>query len=830
MPFQLTANPRSSRLANESDAARRALSIDDRDPAGWSRRGFLQAVAYGVVGGVALSTLDSSAIPGLLPGHLRDAWAATPVGPTDGILVVVTMFGGNDGLNTLVPHGNPLYYSIRKGLAVPKAQVLAIDGNVGLHPKLPFLKSMYDAGQVAVVQGVGYPNPDRSHFSSMGIWMAGMSGNGAPTSGWIGRWLDGLGDFDAFRAATIGTSVPLSMIGNVRRATGIPEYGDSFGTGSEDYQTRLYQGVRSFSAGNAGRGPWHAAISTTERDQLDVSAAVNPLFAQALPKSEIVKKLTLAARMINANIGLRVLDVGWGDFDFHDDEPTRHPEKMAELDEGLRQFFTTLDDTYRTRVTVMTVSEFGRQPYPNDSLGTDHGTASCQFVVGAGVQGGLYGQYPSLAGLQEWDGLEHTVDFRSVYATILDGWMGGGADTLLGGAYPRLGFFRAAPGAGEPPPGPPPPALSGDFVPLQPFRVLDTRNGIGGRLTPLGAGTTVEIDTYGKGGIPTTGVTAVAMNITAVGASAASYFTVWPARETRPVASSLNFAAGQTIPNLVVMKPGVGGRIAVWNEAGTVHALADVVGYFRESTNDRLLPVQPYRLLDTRNGIGAPKARVGKDGVVSLKAVGVTGSGVPAAGVDAVVLNVTVDGASAESFLTIWPHGEPRPNASSLNFVAGQTVPNLVIAKVGAGGMVDIYNAFGAVDIIADVVGCFTAQALGRHKPVGPERLLDTRNNIFHQGVIGQTTLTMPVAGRAGVPAGALAAVLNVTVTAPTATSFLTVWPSGQPMPTASSLNYIAGLTVANLVIVKLGADGGVNLANAFGTTHLIADVVGYFA
>ncbi len=815
--------------AGQLDAAdaRRLLSIDDNDPAGWSRRKFLQAVAYGVVGGVAVSALDSSVVPGLVPGQLRDAWAATPVGPTDGILVVIVMFGGNDGLNTLVPYGNADYYTVRGGLAIPRNQVLALDGNVGLHPNLKFVKSMYDVGQVAVVQGVGYPNPDRSHFSSMAYWMSGKAGTGAPTSGWLGRWLDGVGDFDAFRAATIGTSVPLHMVGNTRRATGIPEYGGAFGSSGEDWEQRLFAGVRAFSGGPSGRGQWHDAIARIERDQLDVARSVSPLFTAPLPESEIVKKLTLASRLINANIGLRVLDVGWGDFDSHDNQPAMHPLRMAELDEGLRQFFTGLDDAYRDRVTVMTISEFGRQPYPNDSLGTDHGTASCLFAVGSGIQGGLYGRYPSLAGLDRWDGLEHQVDFRSVYATVLDGWMGGGADTILGGSFPRLGFFKNGPGAGGGVLSPAPPALQGDFVPLQPFRLLDTRNGIGGRRLPLGAGTTVEVETYGHGGIPTEGVTAVALNVTAVGATASSYFTVWPGRDVRPNASSLNFSAGQTVPNLVVMKPGAGGRVAIWNEVGEVHALVDVVGYFRESTNDRLLSLQPARLLDTRNGIGAPKAKVGAGGTVGLTVAGV--GGVPSNGVDAVVLNVTVDGPTAESYLTIWPNGEALPNASSLNFRAGQTVPNLVIAKVGAGGKVNIFNAFGQVDLIADVVGCFTAQALGRHKPVGPERILDTRNNIYRNGVLNNQTFLMAVAGRAGVPATATAAILNVTVTAPSTTSFLTVWPSGQPMPTASSLNYTAGLTVANLVLVKLGPDGAINLANAFGSTHVIADVVGYF-
>ena len=558
----------------------------------------------------------------------------------------------------------------------------------------------------------------------------------------------------------------------------------------------MYAGLRAYSAAGAGRGAWHDAVAATVRAQLDVAQTVQPMFSPPLPEddnSDIVRKLMLAARLVNADIGLRVIDVGWGDFDSHDDQPDMHPQRMTEFNAALEQFFIQLDDRFRSRVTVMTMSEFGRTPHANDSLGTDHGTASCLFVIGAGVNGGLHGQYPSLAGLRPWDDLGHTVDFRSVYASVLDGWMGGGADTVLGGSFERLALFKAAPGF-DIPNIPTPPALFGDYVPLQPTRVLDTRSGIGGRRVPLGAGTTVEVSVMGVAGVPTSGVTAVALNVTATDPTAGSYFTIWPAREPRPNASSLNFTAGKTVPNLVVMKPGSGGRVSIWNETGVVHAIADVVGYFRESTADRMLPLQPFRLLDTRNAIGAPTGKLGPNATMQLQVTGVAGSGVPASGIDAVVLNITADQPTAWSFLTVWPNGEPLPNASSLNFEAGQTVPNLVIAKVGAGGLVNIFNAFGSTHVIADVVGCFTAEALGKHHPAGPERLLDTRNAIGAPvGRIAQQPFRLQIAGRAGVPADAKAAVVNMTITGPTASSFLTVWPSDQPMPNASNLNYTPG-------------------------------------
>jgi len=813
----------------ETSAALARLSVTDPDPRGLNRRRFLQAVALGLGGGAVLSAAEASLVPGLVPGELRDAWAAPPIGAHDGVLVIIFMYGGNDGLNTLVPYTSADYYGYRGGLAVPPDQVLALDGSVGLHPNLPFVKQMYDDGKVAIVQGVGYPNPDLSHFSSMGIWMQGSAGLGAPTSGWIGRWLDGFPADDAFRAGTIGTSVPLHLIGNVRRATGLPESGDGFGTQMEAQDLRMYDAIRQFAAASGGRGAWYDAIAATTRTQLDVAATVNPLFGQPLPAGKLAAKLTLAARMINANLGLRVIDMGYGDFDSHSNQPTMHPGRMSELDAGLRAFFTNLDDAYRSRVTVMTVSEFGRTPWANASAGTDHGTASCCFLIGSGVRGGLHGSYPSLAGKRRWDQLSHTVDFRQVYANVLSTWLGGDPATVLGAAYAGLNLFSAAPGP-ELPEAAAPPNIAGDFVPLNPFRVLDTRNNIGGRRVPLGAGTTVEVQASGIGGVPATGVTAVALNVTATAPTSQSYFTIWPKGEPRPVASSLNWAPGQTVPNLVVMKPGTGGKINLWSESGEVHALADVVGYFRDTGNDRLLPLNPFRLLDTRNGVGAPVGKVGAGRTLDLTVTGVANSGVPGTGVDAVVLNVTVDQPTTESYLTVWPTGEAFPTASSLNYTAGQTVPNLVIAKVGAGGQVSFYNAFGEAHVLVDVVGCFTGTALGHHHSLSPNRILDTRNGIGSSGKVGNTTLRLPVAGQAGVPpAGASGVVMNVTITDPSATSFLTVWPSGEGMPTASSLNYTRGVTVANLVIVKLGGDGAVNLANAFGDTHLIADVVGYF-
>ena len=240
-----------------------------------------------------------------------------------------------------------------------------------------------------------------------------------------------------------------------------------------------------------------------------------------------------------------------------------------------------------------------------------------------------------------------------------------------------------------------------------------------------------------------------------------------------------------------------------------------------------ITPITPARLLDTRTGIGAPAAKIGPQSTVELSVTGL--GGVPASGVGAVVLTVTVTEPTAASFVTVWPTGEPRPTASSLNMVPGDTVPNLVIAQIGAAGRVSLYNQFGQAHLIADVMAWIPEGVA--YGALTPERVLDTRDALgAPAGPVGPGgVVLLDVAGRGGVPnVGAGSVILNVTVTEPTAASFVTVWPSGDPQPGTSALNMLPGQTRPNLVISRIGADGKVALANEHGTTHLIADVVGW--
>ncbi|MEY4174038.1 MAG: hypothetical protein RI900_1203, partial [Actinomycetota bacterium] len=559
--------------------ARRLLTLPDNDPTRLDRRRFLQLLGLGVGAGAALGGLD-----GLLPGGALgdlaaggEAWAA-PVGANDGIVVLVGMFGGSDGLNTVVPFDNADYLAQHGALALAAGQLLPLGAHVGLHPSLPFVKSLYDRGDVAVVQGVGYPDPDLSHFSSMATWMHGRSGSGAPTSGWLGRWMDGLPSRDLLRAATVGGGVPLHLVGEQTRGIAVPPWGMGFGGESSAEAQRGYAAVRRFSAAASGRGAWHDSVAAAMRDVIDVGQQVGPVFRRDLPGDDLVRKMTVAARLVNADLGLRVIDTGFDGFDTHSGQPTRLAALLTEFDDALRAFFTTLDDRFRSRVTVMTYSEFGRTSWANDSAGTDHGTANNHFVIGAGVKGGLYGAQPSLAGVQRWDRVGFHVDFRSLYATVLDGWMGGGSSTVLGATYPNLGLFDTLPGAGAVT-GAVPATVLGDWVGINPARLYDSRSS--GRLLPLGAGTTAEVQVLGAGGVPASGVTAVALNITAVGATGASSFSVWPSGGSAPDVANVSVPTGFAMGSMVIAKLGVGGRVSVTNDLGAAHCVVDVVGYFR---------------------------------------------------------------------------------------------------------------------------------------------------------------------------------------------------------------------------------------------------------
>ena len=392
--------------------------------------------------------------------------------------------------------------------------------------------------------------------------------------------------------------------------------------------------------------------------------------------------------------------------------------------------------------------------------------------------------------------------------------------------------------------GPPAPAKP-SLVPLSPVRVLDTRAGgqtIDGQFAGSGwrrpPGSRLEVHVAGRAGVPI-GASAVVLNVTATGTAGTGFVTVWPCDMPGPPNSSnLNYVSDQTVPNLVIASLSASGTFCVQTTESSADLLADVNGYFPAAA--AYSPVSPVRLLDSRTGGQTTDGRFAGIGLRqpgSRLEVQVTGRAGVAPGAVAVVLNMTATEPVGGGFATVWPCDTlDPPNASNLNFTAGQTVPNLVIASLSLTGTVCMQTTESAAHVLADVSGYFPAGTT--FSPLAPLRVLDTREGGHtSDGRFAGIGLRQPgsrleltVADRAGVPAGAVAVVLNVTVTGTAGGGYATVWPcDGAGPPNASNLNFTAGQTVPNLVIAPLSPTGTVCVQTAESGAHLLADVSGYF-
>ncbi|MHB8262562.1 MAG: fibronectin type III domain-containing protein [Acidimicrobiales bacterium] len=408
------------------------------------------------------------------------------------------------------------------------------------------------------------------------------------------------------------------------------------------------------------------------------------------------------------------------------------------------------------------------------------------------------------------------------------------------------------------------PTVPAPYNPLTPYRICDTRSGNPSGLAgqdaqcagkTLQGGTPLAVQVAGTnpngqsaGGVPATGATAAVLNVTADNASAAGFFTIYPTGTAEPLSSNLNFSANEAVPNLVEVALGSSGQVSIFSNIASADVIVDVEGYVGPASAGAGLynALTPARICDTRSGnpsgLSGSAAQCNADGPLAggkVMTVQVTGVGnVPSTGVEGVVLNVTVAGTTASSFLTVWPEGSHRPTASNLNWTRGATAPNRVSVPLGPSGQVSIFNNAGLANVIVDVGGWYSAaggsgSALTQFSGITPARILDTRQGSGEpyegQTLQASSPLNVQVSGVGGVPSNATAVVLNVTVTHTSTGSYLTVWPTGTTHPTASDLNWTAGKTVPNLVIVKLGTAGQVSFFNNAGTVDVIADVVGWY-
>jgi uncharacterized protein (DUF1501 family) len=398
--------------------------------------------------GDCASGLSFVSLGGAMPGlFARAAEASRMADSNDHVLVVLELAGGNDGLNTVVPFEDPLYYKNRRRLGLPKQDVQKLTDLVGLHPNMGPMAGLFKAGELAIVQGVGYPKPDRSHFRSMEIWHTASTEAPSPTTGWLGRCLDTpepTGDDRAPRGLSLTNTTPQALLADHQVFPVVSQL-DAFNQ-DEDASAASGKLRRRLTTGPDSSGP----LGFLRRQSDAVYRMADRLKAATekykggveYPGGPLGDQLKRAAQIIAGRMGVRVLFASQDGYDTHANQLEAHATLLGDLSSCLAAFRKDLAAQGVTdRVVVMAFSEFGRRVDENASLGTDHGAASNLFLLGPKVRGGLVGKYPSLADLGEGD-LVYNTDFRSVYATLLDRWLGCPPERTLGRAFPTLDLIK----------------------------------------------------------------------------------------------------------------------------------------------------------------------------------------------------------------------------------------------------------------------------------------------------------------------------------------------------------------------------------------------------
>jgi uncharacterized protein (DUF1501 family) len=343
---------------------------------------------------------------------LASAASSSPLPLTTPILVMVTLYGGNDGLNTVVPFTDPTYKSVRSNIALSSSQVLPFSDTLAFNAVMPSINTLYGQNKVAIVQGVSYPNPNLSHFSSMAIWQS-ASLTPDVTTGWIGRWLD-IQPHNPFNAIGIGSTLPPSMVGERTVASMVDVGGIQMPWGS--VASILPRLGRSSSSDDR----LEAATATSITDFYSTAQLLTPLVPKSPTGSNIGQQLSVVSTLINANVPARVWEVNLSSFDTHTGEQSDQNALLAEVDAAIGAFMTSISAGSRSSdVTVMIYSEFGRRVMSNASDGTDHGTSAPVLLIGNSVKGGLYSEQPPLNSLDANGNLQVTTDFRSVYGGLL---------------------------------------------------------------------------------------------------------------------------------------------------------------------------------------------------------------------------------------------------------------------------------------------------------------------------------------------------------------------------------------------------------------------------
>jgi uncharacterized protein (DUF1501 family) len=404
-----------------------------------TRRKFLQVFGAGAAGAVAttlsVDDIAAAAIDRPLP-------LGTP------ILVVVTLYGGNDGLNTVVPVNDPIYQAMRPGISYTPDQVLQLTDDLYLNGGMTGVHNLWQKNQVAIVRGVGYPDPDRSHFASMAIWQS--ANLGAVKTGWLGRWVE-TQPRDPLLAISLGSVLPPLLAGSKRPGSVLPLGGLRIPTGP------LRVDCRNLAKPSNADNPLQALAAQTMRDLFTVSSDITPILRGPAPdapdlptaiggnaggETNLSQQLDVVAKLISAGAPTRVWSVSLGGFDTHADGKDSQSVLLEVVSQGISRFMSQMRATQRSSdVVVLVYSEFGRRVRANASLGTDHGTSGPVFVIGEKVQGGFYGDQPSLTNLKN-DDLAVTTDFRDIYASVLEKVLQTPAEQVLSNWRGRTPIFQ----------------------------------------------------------------------------------------------------------------------------------------------------------------------------------------------------------------------------------------------------------------------------------------------------------------------------------------------------------------------------------------------------
>lgn len=407
---------------------------------------------------------------GLLAPGLFEAMADAPAladarAPYDAgngkILVIVQMAGGNDGLHAVIPYTDPLYAQLRPTLNVASTDMITLNSQLALHAKLGSFKPLWDAGQMAIIENVGYPNPNLSHFQSSYIWETlDLTGaQGTARTGWLGNYLQSAGD--SLQHPFVGVSggsllpeafmAPSVSVPSISSSAAFTIRADPADRGRDGQRKQaLLDFNKSFTATNAATSTLGTLLANTAQTAASASTqfakattTYKPAASANYPKTSLAQSLQVVATAITQNLGVRIGYVTIGGFDTHADEGPVLDLLYPELADSIAAFWRDMQaQGFANNIMMMTWSEFGRRPKENGSQGTDHGTAAPQFIFGPGVAGGIHGTAPNLGSLDANGNLVFQTDFRSVYGTLIDKWLGGNSQAVLGGSFPTLDFVK----------------------------------------------------------------------------------------------------------------------------------------------------------------------------------------------------------------------------------------------------------------------------------------------------------------------------------------------------------------------------------------------------